>query len=127
MLIDPARGVSEVAKHLRKYNGIEKYRYITIPVNMKSHWSLLVVTNIGMVNEKRTTDDECHDNNDEIPLLLHLDSLKNTHDTKYLSSQVYGLINYVWIERGMSSDMNLFNEKSLPFLRLNGKFSLIMV
>jgi Ulp1 family protease len=117
-LIDPLKGKEIVSRWLEKFGDLRKYKFIFVPVNVNHHWSLFVIVNPNLVT--RSVDMK-YSATDDVPVILHFDSLKKVHNTEVIACQLRELLNYMWLKRGFSTKLDLFDEENIRAIRVKGK------
>ncbi|XP_047341018.1 probable ubiquitin-like-specific protease 2B isoform X2 [Impatiens glandulifera] len=103
-----AAAFQRVRKWTRKVNIFEK-DYIFIPINFSYHWSLIIICHPGDVVKSQEKDAE---NCQRLPCILHMDSMKGTHNG--LKNIVQSYLWEEWKERQKESSEDI----SSKFLNL---------
>lgn len=102
-----------VRKWTRKLNLFDK-DYIFIPVNFNLHWSLIVICHPG---EAASFRDEDSRQSPKVPCILHMDSIKGSHDG--LKNLVQSYLWEEWKERGNETSEDISSKfTNLRFVAL---------
>ncbi|XP_039161677.1 probable ubiquitin-like-specific protease 2B isoform X5 [Eucalyptus grandis] len=102
-----------VRKWTRKLNLFDK-DYIFIPVNFNLHWSLIVICHPG---EAASFRDEDSRQSPKVPCILHMDSIKGSHDG--LKNLVQSYLWEEWKERGNKTSEDISSKfTNLRFVAL---------
>jgi ubiquitin-like-specific protease 1C/D len=97
----------KVARHLLE-RGLAQKDYAFLPIHYADHWSLVIITHPGG-NDPKTGMYNC---------LLHLDSLKVTHNSEQIFERVCKVLKQVW-RLGLGQDFKLPEEDfKLPSKRV---------
>ena len=105
----------------KKDINIFEKKFIFIPINQNSHWSLSVVVNPGSINNSQESDSKKQANLD-LPCLICMDSMNNYHNKPQIRTNVETWLNsqYSQIYKGQP-----FNKNTFKFFQPTGKCSFL--